>query len=404
MNIAVILSKDMSEGGTFQYALSTSLLLEKNKFSKHNFIFFSSAKKNLNILKEHNLHPIYFSWSNFNRFMALLTGSQLVANIFTKLKIKFVSKLDRIFKKHNIDLVYFLSPADMALALNCYNYIFTVLDLCFLDSLEFPEVYMNREFERRERLYSLAIAKAVAVITDSEFTKSKVIKKYTVAEERVVSLPFLPSEAVNITEQAYKQNFIDINKKYNINGKFIFYPAQFWPHKNHIYILEGLKLLKEKYKIILSAVFSGSDKGNLHFVLKKAKELGIGNQINCIGFVDDRELPYLYAQALALVMPTYFGPTNIPPLEAFTMGCPVLYSDLPGLREQVKDAALLIDLQDPESMCRQLMKVIEKSPEISLLTANGRRKTESIMLMQKNYIEELKSVLNDYSLKLRTWK
>lgn len=404
MNIAVILTKDISEGGAFQYALSVSLLLDKNKSGKYNFIFFTTAKENLEALKKYNLHPIYFPWSNFNRFMAFLTGSQLAGSVFTKLKIKFASKFDKIIKKHNIDLAYFLSPADMALVLNCYNYIFTVLDLCFLDYPEFPEVYINREFERRERLYSLAIAKAVAVITDSEFTKSKITKRYAVAESRIVSLPYLPSEAVNITDQAYKQNFIDVNKKYNINGKYIFYPAQFWPHKNHIYILEGLKLLKEKYKILLSAVFSGSDKNNLHFVLKKAEEFGIGNQVHCIGFVEDGELPYLYAQALALVMPTYFGPTNIPPLEAFVMGCPVLYSDLPGLREQVKDAALLLDLQDPESMCRQLMKVIEKSPEISTLTANGKRKIESLMLMQKKYIEELKSVLDDYSLKLKTWK
>lgn len=404
MNIAVILTKDISEGGAFQYALSVSLLLEKNKSSEHNFIFFSTVRKNLEVLKKYNLHPLYIRWSNFNRFTALLAGSRLAGSIFSKLKIKFASKLDRILKKHNIDLAYFLSPSDMALAMNRYNYIFTVLDLCFLDYPEFPEVYRNREFERRESLYSLAIAKAVAVITDSDFTKSRITKRYAVAESRVLSLPYLPSEALNFTEQAYKQNFIDIDKKYNINGKYIFYPAQFWPHKNHIYILESLKLLKEKYKILLSAVFSGSDKGNLHFVLKKAAELGIGDQINCIGFVEERELPYLYAQALALVMPTYFGPTNIPPLEAFTMGCPVLYSDLPGLREQVKDAALLLDLQDPESMCRQLMKVIERSPEVNTLKANGKRKIESIMLTQRNYIEELKSVLEDYSLKLKTWK
>ena len=31
-------------------------------------------------------------------------------------------------------------------------------------------------------------------------------------------------------------------------------------------------------------------------------------------------------------MPT-FGPTNIPPLEAFELGTPVLYPDLKGLRK-----------------------------------------------------------------------
>ncbi len=402
MNIAVIFTKDITEGGSFQYAISVSLLLEKNRSNKYNFIFFTTIRKDLDVLKKHNLHPIYLPWSNFDRFIAFLSGSQLMSNIFTKAKIKLEYKLDRIFKKHNIDLAYFLSPADLALALNCYNYIFTVWDLCFLDFPEFPEVYINREFERRERLYRLAITKAVAIVTDSEFTKSNIIRKYGTAEERVISLPYLPSEAVNIPGQAYKQNFIDINKKYNINGKYIFYPAQFWPHKNHIYILEGLKLLKEEYGMQLSAVFAGSDKGNLSFILRKAKELGIADQIHYIGFVDDKEIPYLYTQALALVMPTYFGPTNIPPLEAFAAGCPVLYSDLPGLREQVKDAALLLDLKNPDSMCQALLKIIEKSPEISTLIENGKRKIES--LMQKKYIDELKNIFDDYLLKLRCWR
>jgi glycosyltransferase involved in cell wall biosynthesis len=61
-------------------------------------------------------------------------------------------------------------------------------------------------------------------------------------------------------------------------------------------------------------------------------------------------LESFYKNALALVMPTYFGPTNIPPLEAFHWGCPVCYSDLPGLREQVGDAAFLMDLEDPGSL------------------------------------------------------
>ena len=35
-------------------------------------------------------------------------------------------------------------------------------------------------------------------------------------------------------------------------------------------------------------------------------------------------------------MPTFFGPTNIPVLEAWALGCPVLTSDIRGIREQVR--------------------------------------------------------------------
>ena len=402
MNIAVIFTKDITEGGAFQYAISISLLLENNRSAKYNFVFFTTLKNNLGILKKHKLPAIYLSWSNLDRFVALLAGSQLAGSIFSKVGIKRESKLDRIFKKHDIDLVYFLSPSDLALALNRYNYIFTLWDLCFLDAPEFPEVYTNREFERREKLYRLAIPKAVSVITDSEVTRNIIIEKYGAARERVVYLPFLPLNTENILKGEYKQGDIDINKKYNISGRYIFYPAQFWPHKNHIYILEGLKLLKEKYKVEIHAVFSGSDKGNLRFILNKAKELGLGNLIHYIGFVADAQLPYLYQQALALVMPTYFGPTNIPPLEAFAAGCPVLYSDLPGARQEVSGCAILLKLDNPASLCQALLDILKGGPEIKALIDNGRKKIE--LLQKQDPWVRLKEIFDAYELKLKARK
>jgi glycosyltransferase involved in cell wall biosynthesis len=54
-------------------------------------------------------------------------------------------------------------------------------------------------------------------------------------------------------------------------------------------------------------------------------------------------MPGLYRAARALVMPTFFGPTNIPQLEAFALGCPVATSRIYGIPEQVGDAALLFD-------------------------------------------------------------
>ena len=54
-----------------------------------------------------------------------------------------------------------------------------------------------------------------------------------------------------------------------------------------------------------------------------------------------------YKYAVALVMPTFFGPTNIPPLEAFALGCPVITSNIYGIPEQVGDAALLVNLDKP---------------------------------------------------------
>ena len=79
----------------------------------------------------------------------------------------------------------------------------------------------------------------------------------------------------------------------------------------------------------------------MSYVRSHAARLSLEERIKFIGFVGNEEIPELYRQSIALVMPSYFGPTNLPPLEAFQLGVPVLYPDKAGLRDQVGNAALL---------------------------------------------------------------
>lgn len=68
------------------------------------------------------------------------------------------------------------------------------------------------------------------------------------------------------------------------------------------------------------------------------------------GYVPDADLPEFYRPVRALVMPTFFGPTNIPPLEAFALGCPVAISGIYGIPEQTGDAAMLFDPRSVEDI------------------------------------------------------
>lgn len=402
MNIAVLIDQEIQSGGGFQHVLSTILLLNEKRCKDYNFIFFTTIKENISILKEFNINLKLIKISLVDKIINHFRRIEIFFKATKRVRILPCSKFDRVLFTYSIDLVYFLSPSPFSLDTEFHNYIFSVWDLSHRDFVEFPEVRVFREFEQREYLYKSAIPKAIAVIVDSELGKQNLIRRYGIDKGRVAVLPFLPSILACISESEYEGGFVDIKKKYGINGEYIFYPAQFWPHKNHIYILEGLKILKEKFNKKINAVFSGSDKGNLGFILKKTKELGLENQIYYIGFVDNQEMPYLYKQALALAMPTYFGPTNIPPLEAFKLGCPVLYSDLPGLEDQVKGAALLLDLKDPESLAKNLLKIIENSADIPTLVLNGKRKVEG--WTEKDYWDRLKEILDAYSIKLKCWK
>lgn len=244
----------------------------------------------------------------------------------------------------------------------------------------------------REQLYTKSLKKAVAILVDSELGKRNVIKRYGVDNQRIQVAPFAPS--IN----AFVDNKVNVKTKYQIIGEYIYYPAQFWSHKNHVYIIAILK----QQGINLTAIFSGSNKGNLSYVLDYAKKSNVSELVKYIGFAPNEEIYSLYKNALAMVMPSYFGPTNIPPLEAFAIETPVIYSDLDGLREQVGDGALLCDLKNPNSLAEHLKSILESENLRNNLINKGKDRLNE--LSQSNVVEILSDIFDDYAIKLKCWK
>ena len=53
----------------------------------------------------------------------------------------------------------------------------------------------------------------------------------------------------------------------NYNNKIIiFYPAQFWAHKNHKYIIDAAEILKNENNTKYLFVFCGGNKGNFKYI------------------------------------------------------------------------------------------------------------------------------------------
>jgi glycosyltransferase involved in cell wall biosynthesis len=85
----------------------------------------------------------------------------------------------------------------------------------------------------------------------------------------------------------------------------------------------------------------------------------------------------IYAEARALTMPTFFGPTNIPVLEAWGFGCPVLTSDIRGIREQVGDAGVLVDPLSVEAIAEGIYQLWTDEGLRRTLAERGRQRLAS---------------------------
>ena len=315
---------------------------------------------------------------------------------FSKIKMNFCS-IERKLINDKIDLVYFLSPSSISQALNNIPYIFTLWDLGHLEELEFPELTNDRIFESRELMYTKSLKKAFKVIVDSAYSKQYTINKYNLDEKRIEVLKFLPNIRV-----ADNEEFIDIKNIYNIKNDYVFYPAQFWAHKNHMYILKAIKILREKKNIDVDVIFSGSNKGNLDYILNKAKQFGVDDLIHYVGFVPNSQIPYLYKQSLSLVMPTYLGPTNIPPLEAFFYKSPVCYSDKPSFREQVGDAAFYMNLKDPNSLVENIITIKNNKELVDYKIHKGLEIISS--WSEEDFYKSLKTIFGEYQYIRDGWE
>jgi len=143
--------------------------------------------------------------------------------------------------------------------------------------------------------------------------------------------------------------------KFGLPAHYLFYPAQFWAHKNHVLVLEACKIIRDESGWDIGVVFTGADKGNLNYVREHSDRLGLEKCVKFLGFVEKEDILELYKGAACLVFPTFFGPDNLPPLEAFALGCPVIASDIPGAREQLGDAAILVSPTNERAWAKAIL-------------------------------------------------
>ena len=301
--------------------------------------------------------------------------------------------LNNIFNNENIDLLWILGPYYINTAI---PFVFTVWDLGHRMLPCFPEVSRGNEWKYREKMYKEMLPKATYIIAGNKTGKNEIIANFPVNPEKIHIMPLpIPSFCFNDSIQI-------VNPSFQVNFPFIFYPAQFWAHKNHIILIETIAWLRDEKKIIINCYFTGYDHGNLEYVNKKIKKYNLENQIFIIGFISQDELIYLYKNALAMVFPSFLGPNNLPPLEAMALGCPLLYSDITGHIEQMEGAGLPINATNASNIGEAIIKIFQDSKFREDLILNGLKFTNKNK--SYSYFNEMKKIINSFYKYYKTWK
>jgi len=297
-------------------------------------------------------------------------------------------------QRHKVDVMWYLTPSCPTREV---PYITVVWDLQFRIQPFWPEMSSNGQWARQEQAYKVNIQRASGIVTGTKVGKEEIISMYGAREDRIIMAPHpTPEDALGWRGESF-----GVREKFGIKGNFFLYPAQFWAHKNHVGLLEAMRLLKKRWDERLLLVLVGSDKGNREYARQKIVDFGLEQEVRTLDFVEREDLLALYKEARALVYPSFCGPENLPPLEAFALGCPVLAADIPGAREQLGEAALLFDPKSPKDMADKMMGFLRDNGLARDLISRGRKVAEA--RQPDNFFNKVIDFIDDFAVYRKAW-
>ena len=247
----------------------------------------------------------------------------------------------------------------------------------------------------------MALPKAVGVVVDSNAGKTNAVRRYGLDESRVHVVPFEPPLQVRVKEGSH-QKFDSLRKQNGFRDPYLYYPAQLWPHKNHVLILEALSILNERGEDSPDLVMTGGDEGNLDHVLACANELGVRDQVHYLGYVEADLIPHFYTNALALCMPTYFGPTNIPPLEASALGAKSIISRLSGADEQPLRNTVFVGVDDAKELAQTISGLM--AAKDGEATSCLERAEPAVPGDNRDSVEQINAILSGFERIRSRWR
>jgi glycosyltransferase involved in cell wall biosynthesis len=298
---------------------------------------------------------------------------------FIRMMSPLVNPLVRELRELDCDTWIFPAQESLTYQVPGVRAIGTIHDLMHRYEPHFPEVSARFRYGIREHRFRNIACCSDAVLVDSEVGRDQVVESYQIPHERIWPLPYVaPSYLLDTTPRA------DFDAYYGLPARFVFYPAQFWPHKNHLRLLEAISIVANTYPDI-ALVLSGGKRHAFEQVQAHAKALRIDSKVFFVGYVPDADLAGFYKRARALVMPTFFGPTNIPPLEALSLGCPAIVSGIYGMTEQCGDAALYFNPKCHKEMAAQISRVWTDDALAASMSRRGIERSRQQGQAQFNY-------------------
>jgi SAM-dependent methyltransferase len=178
--------------------------------------------------------------------------------------------------------------------------------VCLINDLQYlshPEFFDDEERQARRAAFHRAVRAADHVITPSAYVRGTILQHSNLSDAQVtvISHGFSGYRLPQASEQDISET---LQRHDLLRGRYFIYPANFWPHKNHLMLLVAFaQLCQRRPDLDLSLVLTGATRPDPGIVRESAVRMRLADRVKLPGYVPDTELSALLAGALALVFP-----------------------------------------------------------------------------------------------------
>lgn len=227
----------------------------------------------------------------------------------------------------------------------------TVLTFHDMQERFFPDYFTDAELAERFFHYDASLRMADAVITISRFTQDMATELTGIPRAKTRVVHHVPDE-LPAPDQPLR-----LPKEFS-SGRFFFYPANLWRHKNHRTLLQGFAAALPQnpgLKLVCTGSLLGRDRDWAQWV----EELGLSGHVIHLGKVSRQEISWLFQHALSLIFPSLFEGFGIPLIEAMQSRCPIACGSNTSQAEVAGNAALYFQAEHPASIAKAITRLAQ---------------------------------------------
>lgn len=242
----------------------------------------------------------------------------------------------------------------------------TVHDLSVLDH---PEWFRRSVVAQWRVLLPALCRRAPVVITDSQFSRDRMVRRLGLAEERIrvvacgVDQRFAAVGPGDIAE---------LRNRLGLPDRFILAVGSSDPRKNIGHLLNAWSSLPVRQWEDVRLVLAGGTART--FAMDPCLQ-DLPDDVLHLGYVADSDLPALYAAAEVFAFPSLYEGFGLPPLEAMAAGTPVIALASTGaVAEVVQGAGLLVEGHSPRAFAEGLQMLLRRDGPVRTLVTAGRER------------------------------